>query len=87
MPFKVLDNIDLNNLISLANKGNKILELYKARQFEEIIIRDITAVCKNRRLYAKNRETTDFPPRIPLKSTTTHNFIKTPLILKVSGSN
>ena len=41
MSFKVLDNIDLNNLISLANKGDKILKLYRIKQFEEIIIKDI----------------------------------------------
>ena len=35
------DNTDLDDLISLADKGDKTLELYKARQFEEIIIRDI----------------------------------------------
>jgi hypothetical protein len=45
------------------------------------------AVCKNRRLCAKNRETIDFPPRISLKSTITYNFIKISLILKVSGLN
>ena len=39
--FKILDNIDLNNLISLADKGDKISEFYRIRQFEEIITRDI----------------------------------------------
>ena len=39
--FKVLDNINLNDLISLADKGDKTLEFYKIRQFEEIINKDI----------------------------------------------
>jgi len=41
MSFKVLNNINLNNLISLMDKGDKILKLYRIKQFEEIIIKDI----------------------------------------------
>ena len=38
----MLDNTDLNDLINLADKGDKIPEFYRARQFEEIVTGDIT---------------------------------------------
>jgi hypothetical protein len=42
---------------------------------------------RNRGLCAKNREINVFPPRILIKSSTTYNFLKIELILKVSGLN
>jgi hypothetical protein len=43
MPSKVPDNTDLDDLMSLADKGDKTPELYGARQFEEIVAGDVAA--------------------------------------------